>query len=190
MSVPKSKLIPFKEIKEELSLIKNSETDYITPSGKVYKHMGNNLYYLKKNRIIYPKGYVYCGITFTDGKNHSCRIHRLIAEAYIPNPDNLPIVGHMNNIKTDNRIENLYWTTYSENTQKAVDDKLLVNDKGYDDSQSNPVLVFDSNHNLIDKVGSMKECAKKYHVSPSTVARQCNHEVQGTRTGYYFEYDR
>jgi len=44
-------------------------------------------------------------------------IHRLIAIAYIPNPDNKPFIDHINRIRTDNRIENLRWVTQYENGQ-------------------------------------------------------------------------
>jgi hypothetical protein len=57
-------------------------------------------------------------------------VHRLVAEAFIPNPLNLPMVHHINSVKTDNRVENLMWCTAKFNVSEAVKDGLWKPRKG------------------------------------------------------------
>lgn len=68
-----------------------------------------------------PKGYPQLRI---NGKTVS--VHRLVAEAFIPNPDNLPQVNHINGDKTDNRVENLEWCDNSRNQIHAFRSGLNV----------------------------------------------------------------
>ena len=64
-------------------------------------------------------GYVYINLR-RDSKTKHARLHRLVAKAFIPNPQNKLEVNHINGIKTDNRIENLEWCTHEENTLHAI----------------------------------------------------------------------
>ena len=60
------------------------------------------------------KGYISVTLQ-VDKQKRNFRINRLVAQTFIPNPENKPCVDHINGIKTDNRVENLRWVTYSEN---------------------------------------------------------------------------
>lgn len=54
-----------------------------------------------------------------DGKGKMYRVHRLVAMAFLENPDNLPEVDHKNGIRNDNRLENLHWVSASQNMQNT-----------------------------------------------------------------------
>ena len=79
-----------------------------------------NVKSLRSNKILKPafnKSYLQIGL-YKDGKRKFFLIHRLVAEAFLPNEDELPEVDHRDNDKTNNRAENLQWISGVENNRK------------------------------------------------------------------------
>lgn len=78
------------------------------------------------------KGYLRVGLT-KDGKQKKYLVHRLVAIAFLDNPNNLPDVNHKNECKTDNRLINLEWMSrrdnmnYGDRTKKAVTTRFINN---------------------------------------------------------------
>lgn len=74
--------------------------------------------YMRKERILKPTivsgGYLQVKL-FKDTKYKNCHIHRLVAKAFIPNPNNLPCINHKDENRTNNNAGNLEWCTYSYN---------------------------------------------------------------------------
>ena len=107
----------WKDIKNYEGLYQISNMGRVKSLERTKKGRGNTIY-ITKERILKPSlngsGYPIVGLS--NGCNHiSYIVHRLVAEAFIPNPDNLSDVNHINEDKTDNRVDNLSWMSHHDN---------------------------------------------------------------------------
>lgn len=141
---------------DEFGHVKNTHTNLIrnpTIGSNGYAHIGIRLYNNKTIRII------------------TCSIHRLVAEAFIPNPENKPQVNHINGIKTCNWVGNLEWVTAKENSKHAFDNGLHVGMPGV----NNPVAIYSEDQirevcRLLEEAKLTKEAiSKKTGVSRGTI---------------------
>jgi hypothetical protein len=105
--------------KYDMIPIENHPQYFITKDGRVYSSITNK--FLKPNLDKKKKwgGYYSVELWSFDKKYTRQRINRIVATAYIPNPENKEQVNHINGIKTDNRVENLEWCTSKENINHA-----------------------------------------------------------------------
>lgn len=96
----------------------------VTPSGNIYSHR----YKRCKAQVPHRKGYMSVVLVDAKGKHRGHLVHRLVAQAYVPNPHNKPFVNHKNGDKTSNHPRNLEWVTRSENMRHAFRTGLLTSD--------------------------------------------------------------
>lgn len=176
------------KIPEDAVLIPGTVDEYIDRRGNVYgyDHRANHTCtpFIREQSTVY--GYKYAKI-----RGVSTRVHRVVAEVFIPNPDNLPIVMHKNNIKHDNRVENLQWGTVKENTKQASRDKLLVNAKGAEDSQSIPCDMYETVTNkLIASFGSIREAALETGISAGAISAQLRAPSDIRKAAYFTHKDK
>ena len=100
-----------------------------------------------------------------NGKPVRRKLHRLVAAAWMENPDNLPEINHINGDKYDNRVENLEWCTHSENMKHAYRTGICPPPP----SPKTPVTAYDKDMNVIGSWGSIVEAAKATGVSHNTI---------------------
>ena len=112
-------------MKEQWKAIEESNGMYeVSNTGKV-RSLNYNKTGLVRELKQKINRYGYCVVTLhIEGKQKYPTVHRLVANAFIPNPDNKPQINHKSGVKTDNSVENLEWSTTSENVKHAFDNGL------------------------------------------------------------------
>ena len=85
----------------------------IYPDGRIWSNYRKRGACIFLKNAVHRKGYHQVAL-WRDKKRKMCKVHRLVAQTFIPNPDNKPEVDHINRIRHDNRVENLRWATVKE----------------------------------------------------------------------------
>ena len=112
---------------------------------------------------------------YKNGKMRQHSVHRLVALAFIPNPDEKPQVNHINGNKTDNRVENLEWATGQENTIHAII-MGLSNQKNHQKKLTNDEVEYIRTHCIKgDIYFGMNALARKFNVCQATIWKIINY---------------
>lgn len=138
-------------------------------------------------------GYLSYGLS-KNGLTKRFRGSRLVAQAFIPNPENKPYVNHINGIKTDNSVNNLEWVTQSENELHAHKLGLKKTNKkwlefyGIECLRSKSVKQFSADGVLIGSYPSCKNAEKQTGITDSGISACARGEIN-TFHGYIWKYD-
>lgn len=177
-----------KGIEDELWKWTGWGTYYISTYGRVFN--------IKNNRFLKPKrldnhGHLGFGFVLPDGRTKYVYYHRLMANAFIDNPNRLPIVRHLNDNPHDNDITNLAWGTYYDNHRDCVENGHY---KPFDkkitlkviETMKQPVKCTNLGTNEVLYFDSQTEAGRKLHIPQANIWKV----LRGQRRqagGYYFE---
>lgn len=140
----------------------------LTRKGQAIRPMTNSRGYLR----------VYVPVAYQPGRGRSALVHRLVAEAFVPNDDGKPCVNHINGNPKDNRAENLEWVTHKENLEHARRIGLMRD-------KSTPVIA---TRGVVGEWFPSIQSTRKYGFSPGLVCESIRKIKQRQHKGRTWEY--
>ena len=143
----------------------------VSNTGRVRSLKRHKMLTLRKQH----KGYLQVHLR-VGGKDVVPKVHRLVATAFIPNPNNLPQINHINGDKTDNRVENLEWCTNGQNLKHSYD---VLGRKPF----TKAVVCVEQNKVYV----SADEAHKLLDIDDSCITKCCKGKRQ-TAGGYHWRY--
>lgn len=131
--------------------------------------------------VLRANGYLMCCLS-RNGRSVNELIHRLVAQAFIHNPNNLPVINHKDENKTNNHVSNLEWCTtkyninYGTGIQRSAEKKLK------------PVLQIDKETNeVIAEYYSLKEASIRTRFHKANISACCREQIK-TAYGFKWKY--
>ena len=127
----------------------------------------------------------YVRVTLTkNAVNKFYHVHRLVAETFIENPEKLPLINHIDENRTNNRVDNLEWCTYHyNNTYRDARKRFAAT---YSTNHTYPVKMYSLDGELIKTFPSVREASKAMGVTITTIGRAIS-KTRKTAAGFVWE---
>lgn len=152
-------------------------------------NMGN-VYSIKHKKVMSPRdnncGYLTLSL-YKNGKPKHFYVHRLVAEAFIPNPENKKTIDHINCVRSDNRLENLKWATQKENCNNPKTIEKYKQWVGGNNGNSKSVLQFTKDGDFIRKWVCITDVKKELGICDSHIGKCCK-GFRKSAGGYVWKY--
>lgn len=143
-----------------------------------------------KTKVLKPakegNGYLIVSLC-KDGEKKMFSVHRLVAKAFIPNPMHKPHVNHRNEVKTDNRVENLEWMTHKENQNYGTRNERSARARINNPKISKPVLQLAKDGKIVAEYPSTHEAERQTGIDSRHISKCCKGEYK-TSGGYVWKY--
>lgn len=138
---------------------------------------------VKRNKLLKPtidsKGYSNVKLYMNNIQSKTHKVHRLVASAFLSNPDNKPQINHKDENRTNDRVDNLEWCTNKYNCNYGNHSKHL----------SKPILQFDKNGNYIRKWNGASEAGKALNICIQSIQKCCKLK-RFSAGGYVWKYEK
>jgi len=157
----------------------------VSSAGLVYSKHKNQLKATKKNN----RGYVQVSL-HKDGKEHMLLLHRVVAMAFIPNPNNLPQINHIDEDKENNRVSNLEWCTniYNRRHGTGYSRSCAGHDyKAMGLANGRPVAMYSIDGKLCGEFVSVKTAQDETGINEANIRQSC-YKTRRTAGGFRWEY--
>lgn len=142
--------------------------------------------YIKKQQLD-KYGYLVTDL-YIDGKKKNVKVHRLVAETFIPNPKNKPTVNHINEIKTDNYVENLCWFTVKEQNSYGTRLQKVGKTKiGNKNNSRYSVICVELNKEFYDVPDAIRWCKENNIKANASCLYDCVNGRRKTTGGYHWK---
>lgn len=140
-------------------IIKYDSRQYVNKFGTIVNKNASTMQIPGKIRKLGKDfdGYPEIHLQANDGRSKYCRVHRLVAQAFIPNPDNLPQVDHIDGNRANNCVDNLRWCTAKQNVHYAMD--RLGNWSKSREYTSKKLYAYNKDGQCVSEYESLKACS-------------------------------
>lgn len=176
--------------------VKDYELNYlVSNTGLVFSNLTNKI--LKFNRM--NNGYLSVEL-FNKGKSKRLLVHRIVAQSFIDNPNNYPVINHKDENKYNNNVDNLEWCTQKYNANYG--NALIKKSKNFKSTERHkqvarlnalsrqiPVLQFTKSGEFLKRFNSAAEASKLLKINASHIGETCK-QIRKSAGGFCWQYER